>query len=218
MTEEIWLSCTDPWIMLEFVQGQVSDRKLRLFACACSRLVWRLIDTESRRHAVEVAEQFSDSIIPLQWFEETSTASQREVQQAGLHARLSDDYGTMWMARAALMTTAGSAVQAAQGTARAVREVIDAGDTNASPRFADVAISRLIRHIFGNPFRIYLAPEYWPSCVAQLASALYESEDCSFALHDALLESGHSELAEHFRSEKLHPKGCWAVDMILGRK
>jgi hypothetical protein len=35
----------------------------------------------------------------------------------------------------------------------------------------------------------------------------YDGQDCAFALHDALLEAGHAELAEHFREGKSHPKG-----------
>jgi hypothetical protein len=41
-------------------------------------------------------------------------------------------------------------------------------------------------------------------------------EDCSFALRDALLECGHVDLAEHFKDQD-HPKGCWALDLLLGR-
>jgi hypothetical protein len=32
--------------------------------------------------------------------------------------------------------------------------------------------------------------------------------------HDALLEAGHAELAQHFRSEQWHPKGCFAMAAI----
>jgi hypothetical protein len=46
---------------------------------------------------------------------------------------------------------------------------------------------------------------------------MYAGEACHFALHDALLEAGHPELAEHFREEKDHPKGCWVVDLIVGK-
>lgn len=37
MTEQERLNCTDPSILLDFLNGKASDRKLRLFACACGR-------------------------------------------------------------------------------------------------------------------------------------------------------------------------------------
>jgi hypothetical protein len=44
--------------MLQFLRGKASDRVLRLFACACCRLVWELIG-ESGRETVEIAEQYA---------------------------------------------------------------------------------------------------------------------------------------------------------------
>jgi hypothetical protein len=61
-------------------------------------------------------------------------------------------------------------------------------------------------------------PDSWPLPVTDLAVSLSAGEDCAFALHDALLEGGHAELAQHFREEQWHPKGCWALDLILGKK
>jgi hypothetical protein len=98
----------------------------------------------------------------------------------------------------------------------------------------------LLRHIVGNPFRPPAAV-HCPSHVLQLAEAQYAGNDCLFALHDALLDSGHVELAEHLdpnptpkprpasamdifsRTEmhcedKHHPKGCWALDLILAKQ
>ncbi len=75
----------------------------------------------------------------------------------------------------------------------------------------------LLRHIIGNPFRPQPRP-LCPSVVAHLGESVYAGEPCTFALHDALLDAGHAELAAHFRDpDAWHPKGCWALDLILGK-
>jgi hypothetical protein len=71
----------------------------------------------------------------------------------------------------------------------------------------------LFRHIFGPPLSV---PSSLPSAVCELAESVYRGENASFVLHDALLEAGHADLAAHFR-EPYHPKGCWALDLILGK-
>src|SRR3954451_6889879 len=61
MTEAEWLSCGDPWPMLQDVRGRASERKLRLVGCACCRTVWPLLRRASRR-AVEAAEALADAV------------------------------------------------------------------------------------------------------------------------------------------------------------
>lgn len=60
MTEAEWLSSTEPTPMLGFLRGVASDRKLRLFACACCRHVWHLLGNDGCRRAVELSERFAD--------------------------------------------------------------------------------------------------------------------------------------------------------------
>ena len=60
MTENDWNACNDPQKMLEFLSTHGSDRKLRLFACACARRHWELLPDDSCRCAVEISEQFAD--------------------------------------------------------------------------------------------------------------------------------------------------------------
>lgn len=62
MTQVEWRSCNDPGQMLTWLAGRASDRKLRLFACACCRRIWHLLDEEPSRRAVQTAEQFADGL------------------------------------------------------------------------------------------------------------------------------------------------------------
>src|SRR5262245_6697036 len=59
MTEAEWLAGDGPAAMLEILRNKVSDRKLRLFAVACCRGIWRHIEEDCRQY-VEIAELFAD--------------------------------------------------------------------------------------------------------------------------------------------------------------
>jgi hypothetical protein len=60
MTKREWRECIDPEKMLMFARGKVSDRKIRLFACACCRRVWDLFLGEESPRAVATAEAYAD--------------------------------------------------------------------------------------------------------------------------------------------------------------
>jgi hypothetical protein len=65
MTEQEWLSSTDPEPMLWFVRGTATDEDLRLFACACCRRIWHLLIDGRSRRAVEVAEKYARGEVGL---------------------------------------------------------------------------------------------------------------------------------------------------------
>jgi hypothetical protein len=60
VTEAEWLAATNPGAMLNFLRGKASARKLGLYACACVRRVWNLLDDRRSREAVEAVENEAD--------------------------------------------------------------------------------------------------------------------------------------------------------------
>src|SRR5437868_3836022 len=62
MTERDWLEGTDPRPMLAFLRDRASERKLRLFACACCRRIQHLFVNQESHDAVRVAEEYADGL------------------------------------------------------------------------------------------------------------------------------------------------------------
>jgi hypothetical protein len=88
------------------------------------------------------------------------------------------------------------------------------------------AQSSLLRDVVGNPFRLIAFDPTWLAwnggTVPKLAQAIYDER--RFAdlpiLADALEEAGCSEPAilSHCRSDGQHVRGCWVVDLLLGKE
>jgi hypothetical protein len=79
-----------------------------------------------------------------------------------------------------------------------------------------------LRCIFGNPFRpVAFSPEWRTHTVVALARQVYESRDFGAMpiLADALQEAGcdSEDILDHCRAEGHHVRGCWVVDLVLGK-
>lgn len=243
MAESDWLACTDPHKMLDFLRGMVSDRKLRLFACASARRVWEYMTDDRCRAAVELAERYADERATKAEMTESHTLmtwAHNEAENAWYasiperpeptQGQLTRDPTQVQLAIAKNVTTIARSLLDPQSEEAArvvsvtvcfvIRWVHGLNDVEyelAAGKECEEQV-HFFRHIIGNPFKPYPAPPAWPSTVVQLASAMYNGQDCSFALHDALLEAGHAELAKHFKDEAWHPKGCYVLDLVLKRK
>ncbi len=86
-----------------------------------------------------------------------------------------------------------------------------------------VVQATLLRDIFGNPFRpVTLDPAWLTSDVLALARGIYEERafDRMPILADALQDAGctNEEVLKHCRNTSLtHVRGCWVVDLVLGK-
>jgi hypothetical protein len=94
----------------------------------------------------------------------------------------------------------------------------------ASPVGAERATQAdLLRCVFGPlPFcPVDLNPAWRSLTVSQLAASIYESRDFTSLpiLADALEDAGctDADLLDHLRSPGPHVRGCWAVDLVLGK-
>src|SRR5262249_59253001 len=82
----------------------------------------------------------------------------------------------------------------------------------------------LLRDIVFDPSatRPLIAPDWLSSDVITLGRAVYDTGDFSIGpvLADALEDAGCTEVAilEHLRGPGPHVRGCWAVDLILGKE
>lgn len=82
---------------------------------------------------------------------------------------------------------------------------------------------RLRHDIFGNPFRpVELDPRWITSTVFDISQAIYQERafDKMPILADALMDAGcdSEEILNHCRGDGPHVRGCWVVDLLLGKE
>jgi hypothetical protein len=208
MTEAEWLESGDPAAMLRFVSGRLSDRKLRLFACACCRRFWHLLSCPLARPAVEAAESYADGVLSYRQLADVACGRWSEIKPV---AGVSADK-ILQAVQAAAAVSRGSRQDALESF-RCIQPVDEDRKGQAN----------LLRDLAGNPYRTMLADPSWLAwnggMVVKFAQAIYAERSFQDLpiLADALEEAGCGDavLLEHCRTLGAHAKGCWAVDLLL---
>lgn len=203
MTDTEWERCTDPVAMLEFLRGRgpVDGRKLRLFAVACLRRVWDWID-ERGRAAITTAERYADGLAGPGELRAARLACRAAGSQASWYAAASDPF--IAARNAALSAQSGYAPGPAREAERATQ-------------------AALLRDILGNPLRA--APTIARACLTADAIALAAiiAAESAFErlplLASLLVEAGcpNQDVQDHCRVPRPHVRGCWVLDLVLGR-
>jgi hypothetical protein len=187
MTESEWLNADEPEPMLRQVRGTASERKLRLFSCACCRRIWRLLVNPWSRWAVETMERVVDGLASRQ---ERMLAESR----AGVLLRSCNDRAPesvrisgaavhgVWAALGAAFGQQAShaapfgaevspeaerkyawqgALQAAEAMRRALVEEAPQVEQSKVAANASAEQCAILRDLFGNPFRPVVFDDTW---------------------------------------------------------
>jgi hypothetical protein len=228
MTEAEWLACDDPGPLLELRWDGASERQVVLLAAICCRKLWHLLSDQRCQLAIDTAERYAEGTATV--FEQWAAADEARAADV---ARAVGGFPTYelvslpedWEAARAvgvldMAATIVAAHQPGDGSheAWAVRQLAE------RKHQADLA-----RDILGNPFRpAVLGPTYRTAVALSLAQAAYEHRALPSGLldparlavlSDALEEAGCTEadILTHLRSPGPHVRGCWALDLVLGK-
>ncbi len=210
-----WLSCDDPRKLLEWVRGKATDRKLRLFACAFWRLWWHALADEDGEEDLESTQLLDYAEF---WAEEGVRRG----------PPLPGGFGFGWHP-----LVAKNAIDAANWTIRETagfKARLDCRRSDAKDREQAAACqARLLKEIVGNPFQpMTITGDRLTPTVLSLARTAYDDRNLPAGaldsnrlaiLADALEDAGcsHPALLNHCRSGDEHVRGCWLLDLLLGR-
>jgi hypothetical protein len=195
-----------PWHL-----GKQYRRKLRLFALACFDVVRPLVSDPR-------------SLAAVAFFE-------RHVEKSGVVGR------TGRPAASHLVDSDGSVAAAMCGQSAAQIRLGKWALANGywPPDYATPAVDaawkafekeiiELLKDVVGDPFRdVTFNPEWRTDTAAILARQMYDSRDFSamLILADALQDAGcdNEDILSHCRDGTLtHVRGCWVVDLVLGKQ
>jgi hypothetical protein len=177
--------------MIQFLVNKASDRKFRLFACACCRVIAG--EDAAVKGSIALAELYADG-----------HADESEVGSALQKRTPNDPFAGCLLGP-----------DIARGTRYVTVRLL--GDEFRP------ATAQFVRDIFGNPLRPAAFNSAWlTSDVRILAAGVYQ--DSAFdrlpILADALQDAGceDEDILAHCRGPGPHVRGCWVVDLVLGKE
>jgi hypothetical protein len=224
MNREEWASYSDPNPMLDFLQFRASERKSRLFACACLRDIWHLLTDNQSRDFVDVVERYADGAktevaVTTHWKGIDRSLVTNELYAAlgelaflprDLHPYVDPPFWNMSKARVISKAVIGLAGE----------------EEKEKRRQCDLLRCQFQ---FQQGFLFAFSPPVSPAVLAwhnetipRMAQEIYESRafDRLPLLAKALEESGcdNEELVYHCRTSDPHICGCWALDVVLRKE
>jgi hypothetical protein len=219
MTAVEWLVCGDPKRMLEHLGAVLDRRRCILFFCACERRCVPRYEPE----ILDATERYAEGQATAG---EVLTAYLREGNFVDMNF-VTDEIGSLsWAVSESLGSTRRNAHAILERASAESRDLTTA--EREALRLSEIEVEKrnqcnLIRDIFGNPFhRVCFTPASITSNACRLAESIYEDRafDRLPILADALEEAGctDTDILDHCREPGPHVRGCWVVDLLLGKE
>ena len=221
MTEKEWLQCTEVDRLMNFSKDKGSCRKYRLMVIACCRRIWHLLGKKEQA-VVETAENF---------LERKATAKELN---ACSRSRLRGPAGiAVWYVCFPTNRIKSVSLNAVNTCQHAValdlidRQILDVPviDNHMGKYAVEERKHQLVlfHDIFGNPFHPIKIEHAWQTpTIKALAQTIYTERQFADLpiLADALEEAGCSneDILGHCRNNQEHARGCWVLDILLGKK
>jgi hypothetical protein len=223
-----WDAGNDPWDMFDWLRCDISVRQQGFWAVACCRRIWDWLSQDCREilQAAEISLERTDYLVG-------------QVDTAMWKDSLNRDF--IWSPdtdpaiRAVWMLSGTTAYKSAVGEvadaiARRETGILRPSGAQGWPheyrvvwRREQAAHADLLREVRGNPYRpVAFNPSWRTSDVMLLAQRIYDVRefDVMPILADALQDAGcdSDDILSHCRDTSLtHVRGCWVVDLVLGK-
>jgi hypothetical protein len=221
MTEEEWLA-TPHFYELTHHKSSRNERKRRLLLCACARRTLHFLSDQRFADVLAGCEGFADS--KIDW--KGMLALRKTVRNARRNLENTGGSEAQIKAAAAVGMLTEKEFMSYKMACESARWAVG---SDARPAYSEgcdreqAEQIRLARDIFGNPFRSVAFDPAWRSDTAvAIARGMYESREFSAMpiLADALQDAGcdNDDILNHCRDAKqVHVRGCWVVDLVLGK-
>jgi hypothetical protein len=218
MTADEWHAGDDLWDRFDAYRHRDRNR-LRALTCACARRVLEVAGPAAHpafAGIVDVAERYAGG---------RATRAELLAARKVLRQSIKELRGTKakhkGLVVSAIAELTDDTFEGFEYMLHSAGEVLKKTSGRHFPVVKGV-LSGLVRDIFGNPFRpVTFDPSWRTDTAASLARQMYESREFSVMpiLADALQDAGcgNPDILDHCRGVGPHVRGCWVVDLVLGK-
>jgi hypothetical protein len=216
---------SDEWFYeFERLLGPASERKAQLAVVACCRRVWHLMTDRRHRAAVEAAEVYADRASAGEGFRTSMEPVRALARTLPPGTTVEWDpchYITQAVRHLSSRDNAPDAASFAARSAARTAGVEGSQEWIAALDAEGAAVRELMVDVVGPLNRPTAAGVWLTTTVLALARQMYEVREFSAMpiLADALQDAGcaSEDVLNHCRGDGPHVRGCWVVDLALGK-